>query len=218
MRKKSIILLVALIVLMTPALWAGGAQEESAEGGQQEGPVTITVTNWSQENQDFFEAEAEKFEAEHPNIKVNFETYAQDQYQQTLPLSLKSGQAADLFWLSPEMSAMDYIAQEWIQPVGDYLSDDFLGQFDQRLFQEGIMEYNGELYTLPFENRFVKLHGLLFYNKTVFEMAGLDPETDMPETFSEFREVCRRITEAGDGRFYGIALHGVGNGMERPLQ
>lgn len=218
MRKKSIILLVALIVLMAPALWAGGAQEESAETEQQAGPVTVTVWNWSQENQEFFENQAAKFEADHPNIKVNFETYAQDQYQQTLPLSLKSGQAADLFWLSPEMSAMDYIAQDWIQPVGDYLGEDYLAQFDQRLFQEGIMEYNGQLYTLPFENRFVKLHGLLFYNKTVFEMAGLDPETDMPENFSEFREVCRQITAAGDGKFYGIALHGVGNGMERPLQ
>lgn len=219
MRKKSIMLLVALIVLMTPALWAGGAQEEAAEGEKdQAGPVTITVTNWSQENQAFFEAEAAKFEAEHPNIKVNFETYAQDQYQQTLPLSLKSGQAADLFWLSPEMSAMDYIAQDWIRPIGDYMSDDFLSQFDSRLFQEGIMKYNGELYTLPFENRFVKLHGLLFYNKDVFEMAGLDPEKDIPETFSEFREVCAEITEAGDGKFYGIAFPGVGNGMDRPLQ
>ncbi len=219
MHKKSIILLVALIVLMAPALWAGGAQEEAAEGEEQQGgPVTVTVWNWSQENQEFFEEQAAKFEADHPNIKINFETYAQDQYQQTLPLSLKSGQAADLFWLSPEMSAMDYIAQDWIQPIGSYIGDDYLSQFDQRLFQEGIMKYNDKLYTLPFENRFVKLHGLLFYNKDVFEKAGLDPETDMPETFSEFREVCKQITEAGDGQFYGISLPGVGNGMERPLQ
>jgi len=217
MQKRSIALAVVLLFALAPLLWSGGAQEKTEEA-EQKGPVTVKVWNWSQENQDFFEAEAEKFEADHPGIDLVFETYAQDQYQQTLPLSLKSGEAADLFWLSPEMDAMDYIAQDWIQPIGDYVGESYLSQFDQRLFVEGILEYDGELYTLPFENRFVKLHGLLFYNKAVFEKAGLDPERDMPKTFPEFRELCREITEAGNGEFFGISLPGVGNGMERPLQ
>jgi multiple sugar transport system substrate-binding protein len=217
MQKKGIALAAVVLLLCAPLLWSGGAQEKTEEV-EKEGPVTVKVWNWSQENQDFFEAQAEKFEADNPGIDVVFETYAQDQYQQTLPLSLKSGEAADLFWLSPEMDAMDYIAQDWIQPIGDYVDDSYLSQFDQRLFVEGILEYDDALYTLPFENRFVKLHGLLFYNKAVFEKAGIDPEENMPETFSEFRELCREITEAGDGKFFGISLPGVGNGMERPLQ
>ncbi|MFO7782893.1 MAG: sugar ABC transporter substrate-binding protein [Spirochaetia bacterium] len=218
MGRKRLLSICVVLVLAAGFALAGGQQEGAGGSGEAEGPVTIKVWNWSQENKDFFDMQAEAFEAEHPNINVVFETFAQDQYQQTLPLSLRSGEAADIFWLSPEMSAREYINQGWIQPVGDGLSEDFLGQFDDRLFVEGIMRYDGEIYTLPFENRFVKLHGLLYYNKTVFEMAGLDPETDMPDTFSEFREVCRQITEAGDGQYYGISWPGVGNGLERPLQ
>jgi multiple sugar transport system substrate-binding protein len=214
MAKRKLLVLCVVLALVAATAWASGEQE----AGAAEGPVTIKVWNWSQENKDFFDAQAELFEAENPGIDVVFETFAQDQYQQTLPLSLRSGEAADIFWLSPEMSAREYIDQGWIQPVGEGLSEDFLEQFDQRLFVEGIMLYDGDLYTLPFENRFVKLHGLMFYNKEVFEMAGLDPETDMPETFTEFRQVCREITEAGDGKYYAISWPGVGNGLERPLQ
>lgn len=147
-----------------------------------------------------------------------FETYAQDQYGQTLPLALRGGEAADLFWLEPETSAREFIDQGWIQPIGDYVEEDFLDQFDQRRFVEGIMIYDGELYTLPFENRFVKLHGLFYYNRTVLEQAGFDPDNDLPETFSEFREMSRQIAEAGDGNYYGIALAGAGNDLERALQ
>lgn len=88
------------------------------------------------------------------------------------------------------MRAKDYIEQGWIQPIGSYVEEDFLDQFDPRLFVEGIMEYDGDLYTLPFENRFVKLHGLFYYNKEVLSKAGFDPNSDIPETFSELREMC----------------------------
>ncbi|MCP4940534.1 MAG: extracellular solute-binding protein, partial [Planctomycetaceae bacterium] len=50
------------------------------------------------------------------------------------------------------------------------------------------------------------MNGNMFYNPVLFEKAGLDPEKDMPKTFSEFREVCKKITEAGDGEFYGLGL------------
>lgn len=220
MWKKWIAVLITLAVLL-PAVWAGGQQDQSggkeaAEG--QEEPVTVKVWNWSQENKEFFSEMAQAFEADHPGIEVVFETYAQDQYQQTLPLSLKSNEAPDIFWLSPEMKAKDYIEQGWIQPINSWVSEDFISQFDQRLFVEGIMKYDGDIYTLPFENRFVKLHGLFYYNKEVLSKAGIDPGSDLPETFSEFRALCREITEAGDGAYYGISWPGVGSGLERPLQ
>lgn len=219
MWKKWIAVLITLAVLV-PVVWAGGQQEqgEAQEAEAADEPVTVKIWNWSQENKDFFTKMAKSFEAENPNIDVVFETYAQDQYKQTLPLSLKSNEAPDIFWLSPEMRAKDYIEQGWIQPIGPYVEESFLDKFDSRLFVEGIMEYDGELYTLPFENRFVKLHGLFYYNKEVLSEAGFDPENDIPETFSELREMCKKITEAGDGSYYGISWPGVGSGLERPLQ
>ena len=43
---------------------------------------------------------------------------------------------------------------------------------------------------------------MLFFNKDLMEKAGLDPETP-PTTWSEWKEMSDKITEAGDGEFYG---------------
>jgi ABC-type glycerol-3-phosphate transport system substrate-binding protein len=42
----------------------------------------------------------------------------------------------------------------------------------------------------------------LYYNKDLFVKAGLDPEKP-PKTWDEWKEVSRRITEAGKGQFWG---------------
>jgi ABC-type glycerol-3-phosphate transport system substrate-binding protein len=114
MFKKTVILTVGLLLLAGISGWAEGSQEAS----EQDGPITVTVWNWSQENQEFFNEMAAQFNERHSGIQVQFETYVQDQYQQTLPLALKGGKGPDIFWLAPENNPRRFIQQDWIQPVG----------------------------------------------------------------------------------------------------
>ena len=42
---------------------------------------------------------------------------------------------------------------------------------------------------------------LFFYNKDILNQAGV---TEVPTTYSEFREACKKVTEMGNGNVYGL--------------
>ncbi len=206
MKRLSVLVIVLFVAIGLSSVCANGAKEETVK--QSDDPVTVTVWNWSQELADFFKSQAAEFEKVNKGIKVEFKTIVQDQYTQTLPLAFSSGDSPDIFWMTPEQSPMDFVNQGWVAPIGSYIDKEFMSQFNASLFAEGSMYFDGKLYTLPFENRLVKLNGLMFYNKNVFKEAGLDPEKDLPKTFSEFRNVLKKITEAGNSNYYGIVWAG----------
>lgn len=66
---------------------------------------------------------------------------------------------------------------------------------------EGITTMDGEVYVLPEAANIVNT--LVFYNKNVLEDAGVDTN-NLPKTWSEFREACKQVTEAGKGKYYGM--------------
>ncbi len=182
--------------------------------------TTVTIWNWSQEQKDFYNEMIADFEAENPDIDVEWVTYVQDQYRTTLPLALRGDSGPDIFFVLPEDDVWSYVDRGWITPIGDYLNTEFLNQFNGSLFVEGSMYFNGKLYTLPFYDRAKKMNGLMFYNREVFRKAGLDPDKDVPKTFSELRNVTREITAKVKGA-YGIVwagkpaqeLHRILNGL-----
>ena len=75
--------------------------------------------------------------------------------------------------------------------------------FDVSALLPRAVEYyslEGELETMPFN-----VSGpVLYYNRTIFEEAGLDPD-DPPETLEEVREASQAIVDSGAAT-YGIAL------------
>ena len=49
---------------------------------------------------------------------------------------------------------------------------------------------------------------MYFYNKNVLKEAGID-ESQLPKTRSEFIDVCRKISDAGNGKYFGIIDSGA---------
>ena len=86
-------------------------------------------------------------------------------------------------------------------PMNDYVEDGFFDTFAEGALNEGITTMDGEVYVLPESANIVNT--LVFYNKTVLEDAGVDTN-NLPKTWSEFREVCKQVTEAGKGKYYGM--------------
>ncbi len=69
------------------------------------------------------------------------------------------------------------------------------GQLDQSQFVEPIVNYyaiDGELRCMPFNSS----TAMLYYNKDMFEAAGLDPEQP-PQTFAEVYEMGRQLVDSG---------------------
>lgn len=68
------------------------------------------------------------------------------------------------------------------------------------------MEYNGEIYGLAAQPGVSSL----FWNKDLVKQARLDPEK-APETWDEFVENVKKVTEAGNGKFYGGGVYAGAN-------
>lgn len=138
--------------------------------------------------------------AETSGITVEMQIFA-DEYPDQLKLAIESGNAPDIFNINSEKLNIE---AGWAEPVDEYLAatpgleESFLpGAFAPF---RGI--WGGKKYGLPMYAQTMRL----FYNKTVFANAGLDPEAP-PETWTDFRNAAKQISDnlGGDGVF-GLIL------------
>lgn len=97
-----------------------------------------------------------------------------------------------------EVGTRYMIDSGFAEPMQTFIDED---GFDVSTLEENILsyyQYEDELYSMPFNTS----NALMFYNKDLFEEAGLDPE-DPPQTFSEVQEYAEQLT---DGDTYGFSL------------
>ncbi|WHX50110.1 sugar ABC transporter substrate-binding protein [Paenibacillus woosongensis] len=176
---------------------AGQAAEEQKSGEK----ITLRVMDWADSEKPYREQFIKDFEARHPDIKIEYTLLTSDQFQNTITTAIKSGDAPDLFPIPPGMKLSTAVAGDWFQPLDQYLDDEFKSRFVDGVFVEGATMQDGKIYTIP---AYLPLpNTLVFYNKTLFKEAGLDPENP-PKTYSEFRAAAKAITEVSKGKAYGI--------------
>lgn len=163
--------------------------------------ITLRVMDWADSEKQYREQFIKDFEEKYPNIKIEYTLLTVDQYQNTITTAIKSGDAPDLFPIPGGMKLSTAIAGEWYQPLEPYLDDEFKSRFMDGVFVDGSTMQDGQIYAIP--AMLSVPNTLVFYNKQLFRDAGLDPENP-PKTYSEFREAARAITEASNGKAYGI--------------
>ncbi|AKI97525.1 ABC transporter substrate-binding protein [Kosmotoga pacifica] len=152
---------------------------------------------------DFLQQQAEKFNATHPGIEVVVQYTGS--YRDTLNKLIAAVQAGvaphvvQIFDVGTQIMVDGGIAV----PVGDLIAND--PTFDIGKFLPQVLSYyriNGKLYSMPFNSS----NAILYYNKTLFKQAGLDPNKP-PRTFEEFKEVARQITKAFEGNVVGFGFN-----------
>ncbi|GAB4315334.1 ABC transporter substrate-binding protein [Pseudothermotoga sp.] len=90
-----------------------------------------------------------------------------------------------------EISTQKMIDSGVVVPVQDMIDKD--PTFDVGLFLPQVLNYyrvGGKLYSMPWNSS----TPLLYYNKTLFKEAGLDPDNP-PRTYSELIEACRKLVK-----------------------
>ncbi|WP_152650179.1 ABC transporter substrate-binding protein [Demequina aestuarii] len=163
------------------------------------GPVELTLwTGFTGGDRGAYEALVETFNDTHDDIQVEMEVQPWDTIAQKLPSAWATGQGPD-------------VATPNFDPniVGQYLETDSLlaldavgegeGQINVGQLAPAAVEaftVDGTLYAVPANMATLQL----YYNKTLFEQAGIDGP---PADVDEFREVARDLT--GDG-VYGLSL------------
>lgn len=159
------------------------------------------ITIWSKDRHDadFITQKLKEYnETNTDNIEVNFQIYTEN-YQQAIEMAFQSGEAPDVF--SQENKVYESLLNSGnLADLTPYLDDEFKATFGSAIIP-GLNLINEKVYFIPLTGT----TGRLFYNKDIFEKAGI---ADAPATFEKMVEDAKIITEklSGEG-IYGFAAN-----------
>lgn len=156
----------------------------------------------------FFQAYFDAFTAKHPNITFDYLGLPWTEIDQIVPLGVRNGNAPDVFQVPNTIPVAEAVREGWVRPIDDLIPnfEAWQAAFPPASFIEGINVFDGRVYTFPRSTSKRGLH-LMFYNRQYMEEAGHDPE-ETPLTWDTFRDAAARITESGNGDYYGVILAG----------
>lgn len=189
---------------------ANGAVAETGEALAEEGnavsnkdvDVVVVWTNGASEKA-VRERQVKEFNettGKEKGIEIQYTVYG-DGYEDTLNLAVQSGETVDLFKISNNNLVTDYIDSGYILAIDDMPGgEELLAEYEGMLTPER-ETFNDKAYMLPWGINTYKF----VINVDLFEKAGLTEE-DYPTTWSEMRECARKITETGNGEYYGYGL------------
>ena len=132
-----------------------------------------------------------QFNTEHQNIKVTMNVYQWADYYQKVPAAVSTGNGPALGIMHVDSVATN-AARGVVLPLDDLAKSLNLTEadFSPPVWQAGV--YNGKRYSIPLD-----VHPLgLFYNKSVMQKGGLDPEKP-PATNEEYMAALDKLKSAG---------------------
>jgi len=141
----------------------------------------------------FIQRMVEDFNYTHPQIEVTAEH--KGSYRDTLNaaiLAFKQGKAPNIvqiFEVGSQLALDSKIFmpfQDLVKPTDYAMLDDFIKPV------ANYYKIKGKFNSIPFNSS----NPILYYNKTLFKKAGLDPNNP-PKTFKEVIEACKKLKQAG---------------------
>ena len=118
-------------------------------------------------------------------------------YDDKVNAAITNGGLPDVFTVDG-IAVAQYADANAIVPIGDYFKEDELADFNPSIIQQGT--YNDELYTLGVMDSSVGV----FYNKDMFEKAGIEPATaEKPWTLAQLEDAAKKLTTDD---CYGITM------------
>ena len=218
MRKKLISMLLA--TTMAGALMVGCGSNASTDAPATDASATDTATEapaadssaeavtlkwsiWDQETTTYWQALADGYMAQNPNVTIEMVDLGSQDYMTVLATELSgSGSDFDVVTIKDVPGYATLVQKNAIQSLDSYISADGV---DLAAYNGATHQFtvDGSLYELPFRNDF----WVLFYNKDVFDKAGVAyPTNDM--TWEEYDKLARSVTDTTFGsQVYGGHYH-----------
>lgn len=177
----------------TRAVWAASVSLPLALAAAPSQAVEIEYWQYFfKERVEAIDALIEQFEAENPDITVKHSNFPYAQYRTKVAAAVPAGEGPDIVqlyygWLK------DYLQADLLVPLS---ADTFpAAEVESEFFPiVSAMKVDGEYWGMPTAVRSLAL----FYNRTLFEEAGLDPDTP-PKTYDEMIEMAQKITQRDGG-------------------
>ncbi|RMH68536.1 MAG: extracellular solute-binding protein [Gemmatimonadetes bacterium] len=160
------------------------------------------------EKEEVFAPLIEKYEAMHPNVDIVYKQISKKNFQSKLLPALELGLGPDMFeihasWLPYYIDQLEPIPPSVMTPQ-EYAETFY--DFVRRAFATDMDTPDEKLWAIALGANTIAL----YYNKTIFRRAGLDPERP-PRTWDDFLNYCLQIKKATNGEVYGAAIGSVGN-------
>jgi len=162
------------------------------EGGEEATVITVWET-YSAEERVIFLSWVEQFEQANPGISVEVTNIPFDGMEPKILTSLATETAPDIARVDvaflPKLGIRGAL-----EPLDDYGIADLKGELRAVALSSCVVD--GKTYGLPDQ-----VNGLcLFYNRELFEQAGLDPD-DPPDDWDEFVDYAVKLTDSEKGVF-----------------
>lgn len=138
-----------------------------------------------------------RFEAVHPNIKVELEPVTNSERKEKFNNQVRAGDPPDVVRFNVTEVPTE-IAMGAFEPLDQFMEegmDAFYADFAQFLVTPSIAD--GHAYAVPHEgDGFV-----LYVNKHMWEEAGLDPVNNPPKTFEELADANTKLTDPAKNQY-----------------
>jgi raffinose/stachyose/melibiose transport system substrate-binding protein len=181
-RKLSIILALTAALL---ALSIGGVSAQDQ----------VTINWWhisTEESQAaYWQSLADAFTAEHPNVTIEITILENAAFKERLNTVMQANDPPDLFQSWGGAVLWNFADNGLVRNIAPELEGEWQDSFAAQAALE-LYGQNGEYYGVPWTWGAVGM----FYNRALFEEAGLDPDSP-PATWPEFLDAVQTLKDAG---------------------
>lgn len=179
MKKKMFFVLLSLLIIIFPNVFAAGAEETLGD------QVNLTMGSWRADDVEAMNNLLDAYKEVAPNVEIEFKPTNPADYNATLRLQLESGTGPDLMY-----------ARSYAPGIELYNAGFFANCSDI----EGLSNFtdsNKAPWRAPDKNMFAipfaaVSHGV-YYNKDAFEAANVE----IPKTWEDFLQVCKKLQANG---------------------
>lgn len=192
--QTTVLALAAITVLA--ACGGGDAAGENTAGSLKDtydGPA-VTLEFWNGftgADGPFMQTIVDEFNAAHENITVNMESQAWGEYYESIPAAVSTGNGPHIGAMHVDQVAT-FAARTVISPIDDVAGALSLEEdaFSPAVWQAGV--YKDQRFSIPLD-----VHPIgFYYNRTLMEQAGLDPDNP-PQDRESYEAALEALKAAG---------------------
>lgn len=202
MKKWGSLFLVGLLAMFMLAACSGNdkASSDDSKSDTKDEEVTLKFVHWINEDVGKWKSVIEKYEAEHPGVKVEsiplVENMNSLDYFKQLDLMASAGDEMDLILFNSPQELAKRIDAGLVEPITKFTKAE--GIDINKVYNNSYPKFNDEYYGLPMKN----ITMLIMLNKAHLDKAGLEIPTEW--TWDEYTEYAKKLTADGH---YGSYLH-----------
>jgi multiple sugar transport system substrate-binding protein len=187
-------------VTLTACGSGGGSSAGSSAGGKIEGDITFQTWNLKANFKDYFQGVVADFEKQNPGVKVKWVDQPAENYATKLSADAAGGTLPDVVNVTPDLSYPLAKAGVLVNLDKEPAAAKYKGDYTPEAWQGNELPGMSGSYSFPWYLN----TGPLFYNKKLFQQAGLDPSKP-PLTYDELFADANAMAKKSGGKIATLA-------------